>query len=209
MIGQAGGSKWPAFDTDVRLLRGNVSASVKLQRVVDDPSQNIRIMPNDQVFLVHNPKTFAVLGAAQKVSQYTFDTPTVSLAEAFSRAGGPIDTVGTPAALYLFRQEPSAVAEELVALGAAVSPDGLSPVPPGFSGGQSRVNIVYRINLNEAEGYVLARNVLMHDKDVLLISNSEGAQLLKLLTIARGFSGIASDISGFYNRNIATTVNVR
>jgi len=203
VIGQAGGSKWPASDTDVRLARGRQASTVNLQRVVDDPHENIRIRPNDQVFLIHNPKTFTVLGAAQKVSQYTFDTPDVTLAEAVGRAGGPIDTIGTPAAVYLIREETQSVAQSLIALGEAVLPDGVTVIPANIVPSVPRINVVYRVNMNETEGYVVARNVLVHDRDVILIANAEGAQLLKLLTIARGFSGIASDISGYFNRGVS------
>jgi polysaccharide biosynthesis/export protein len=211
VIGQAGGSKWPAFDTDVRVIRGVEGATVNLQHIVDQPIQNIRVRPNDQVFLIHNPKSFAILGSAQKVSQYTFDVPTVSLAEGIGRGGGPIDTIGTPSSVYLFRQERQSVAQQLVDMG-VISPDGVTPLPPGYTPPERWVNVVYRINLQEAQGYVLARNVLLHDKDVILYGNAEGAQLLKLLTIARGFSGIASDIAPAVNGATttgSTTVSFR
>ena len=120
LIGQAGGSKWPPFDTDVRVVRGSQFDTVKLQRIIDDPGQNIRISPNDQIFLFHNPMTFAVLGAAQKNSQYTFDTQKVTLADALGRAGGPIDNIGTPGAIYVFREETSRVISRLVAVGDVV-----------------------------------------------------------------------------------------
>ena len=197
VVGQAGGSKWPAPDTDVDIVRGSTRAKVKLQTVVEMPSEDIAIRPNDQIFLTHNPRSFTVLGASQKVSQYTFDVPKVSLAEAVGRAGGAIDTVGNPAAVYLFREEPTSVARSVLAVSASTPPfvqgDGHPPVP--LDG--PRVRMVYRINMASAEGYFLGQKVMMRDKDVVLIANAEGTQLLKAFTLARGVSGIASDLNLF------------
>jgi polysaccharide export outer membrane protein len=194
LIGQAGGSKWQPFDTDVRVIRGNQMSTVKLQRIVDDASQNIVVVPNDQIFLLHNPTTFAVLGAAQKVSQYTFDVPEVSIADAVSRAGGPIDSIGNPGAIYLFREEPVSVMRKLVASADVLNAGGGVVTAQNFQPEGRSVDVLYKIDLNDPEGYFLARKAWLHDRDVILMANAEGAQLLKALTIARGFTGAVGDI---------------
>ena len=51
--------------------------------------------------------------------------------------------------------------------------------------------------MRDAEGYFLAQAVQLRDKDVILVTNSETTQLLKLLAVVRGFTGIAYDL----NRN--------
>jgi polysaccharide biosynthesis/export protein len=194
LIGQAGGSKWQPFDTDVRVIRGTQMSTVKLQRIIDDASQNIVVVPNDQIFLLHSPTTFAVLGAAQKVSQYTFDVPQVSIADAVSRAGGPIDSIGNPGAIYLFREEPVSVMRELVATNEVLSAGGGVVTPQNFRPDGRAVDVLYKIDLNDPEGYFLARKAWLHDRDVILMANAEGAQLLKFLTIARGVTGGVGDI---------------
>lgn len=194
LIGQAGGSKWQPFDTDVRVIRGAQMSTVKLQRIIDDATQNIVVVPNDQIFLMHNPTTFAVLGAAQKVSQYTFDVPQVSIADAVSRAGGPIDSIGNPGAIYLFREEPASVMRELVASNEVLNAGGGGVTPQNFRPEGRTVDVLYKIDLNDPEGYFLARKSWLHDRDVILMANAEGAQLLKFLTIARGFTGAVGDI---------------
>jgi polysaccharide biosynthesis/export protein len=60
--------------------------------------------------------------------------------------------------------------------------------PPRF------VPILYRIGLRGAEGYFFAQAVQMRDKDVILVTNAETTQILKLLAVVRGFTGIAYDL---------------
>jgi polysaccharide export outer membrane protein len=182
VIAAAGGAKFPAYETYVRVIRQGKVGMALLQTVINRPDENITIRPNDQIFLTRVPRTFAVMGASQKVSQYTFDTEHVTLAEAIARAGGPIDTVGNPGGIYLFRYEPWFIAKDLPGID---KPEG---EPPPF------VPILYRIGLRNAQGYFLAQAVQMRDKDVVLVTNAETTQLQKAIAVVRGFTGIAYDL---------------
>lgn len=186
VIATAGGAKFPAYETFVRVVRGRTVGMVLLQTIVNDPSENIVVRPNDQIFLSHNARTFAVLGATQKVSQYTFDTEKVTLAEAIARAGGPIDTIGDPSGIYLFRFEPWPVAKEV--LGPSITDIGGPDAPRFFP-------ILYRVGLTNAEGFFISQSIQMRDKDIILVTNAEATQLQKLMTLVRGFTGIAFDLS--------------
>jgi polysaccharide export outer membrane protein len=185
VIAAAGGAKFPAYETYVRVIRNGHVGMVLLQTVISKPSENITVSPNDQIFLTRVPRTFSVLGATQKVSQYTFDTEKVSLAEAIARAGGPIDTIGNPGGIYLFRFEPWFIAKNVLGEKAQQ----YHGEPPPF------VPILYRADLRDADGYFLAQAVQMRDKDVILISNAETTQLQKMLAVVRGFTGIAYDLT--------------
>jgi len=186
VIAAAGGAKSPAYETYVRLVRQGRVGIVLLQTLIAKPAENIPIRPDDQIYLTRVPRTFAVLGATQKVSQYTFDTENVSLAEAIARAGGPIDTIGDPAGIYLFRFEPWAIAKDVIEQPDLANAGG---VPPAF------VPILYRIGMRDAEGYFLAQAIQMRDKDVVLVTNAEVTQLQKALAVVRSFTGIAYDLS--------------
>ena len=192
VIAAAGGAKYPAYEVYVSVVRGKQMGTVLLQTIVTNPSENIYVRPNDQIFLTRYPRTFAVLGATAKVSQYTFDTPTVTLVEAVARAGGPIDTIGDPAGIYLFRYEPLSVADKILnkdEISAAVSAVKSEGNKADF------VPLLYRVDLRGAEGYFLSQNIAMQDKDVVLVTNAEATQIQKLLTGVRGFTGIAYDLS--------------
>jgi polysaccharide biosynthesis/export protein len=185
VVAQAGGAKYPAYETYVEIVRGGHTGMALLQSVVRNPTENVIVRPNDQVFLTRIPRSFAVMGATQKVAQYPFDTERVSLAEAIARAGGPIDTVGDPGGIYLFRFEPWAVAKDVLLAANIDLGDGPHP---------DFVPILYHVGLREAEGYFYAQSMQMRDKDLVLVTNAEATQLQKMLVIARGITGIAADV---------------
>jgi polysaccharide export outer membrane protein len=186
VIAQAGGAKFPPYETYIRIVRDGEVGTILLQTVISYPSENIIIQPNDQIFLVRNPRTFVVLGASQKVSQYTFDTERVTLVEAVARSGGPIDQIGDPSGVYLFRYEPWEIARAIWS----------RPPPEVYAGGPvpKFVPILYRIGLDEAGGVFLGQSVQLRDKDVVLVTNAEPTQLQKFLAIVRGFTGVAFDL---------------
>jgi polysaccharide export outer membrane protein len=193
VVAAAGGAKYPAYDVYVTVVRDGRVETVLLQTVVANASENIYIRPNDQIFVTRHPRTFAVLGATLKVSQYTFDTARVSLAEAVARAGGPIDTVGNPSGIYLFRYEPAEIAEKILGKKAAVS--ALASAGVETVAERNFVPILYRVDFRKAGGYFLAQDINIHDKDVVLVTNAEATQLQKILTTVRGFTGIAYDLA--------------
>lgn len=185
VIALAGGPKYPPYETYVRVVRDRKVNSVLLQTIINDPSQNISVRPNDQIVLTRYPRSFAVLGATTKVSQYTFDMEKVTLAEALARAGGPIDAIGDPTGIYLFRFEPWFIAKDVLG---ADQLQAFGDAPPSF------VPVLYQLDLGSAEGYFLAQAIQMRDKDVVLISNAEATQLQKLMAVVRSFTGVAYDL---------------
>jgi polysaccharide export outer membrane protein len=185
VIGNAGGSKYPAYETYVRVLRQNYVGSVLLQTVVNNPAENISIRPNDQIYLTHYPRSFAVLGATSRVALYPFAAEKVTLAEGVAQAGGPIDTIGDPSGIYLFRFEPWSIAKEVLGPEQVAA---VGSVPPEF------VPVLYHVQLRDAAGYFAAQAIQMRDKDVVLITNAPATQLQKALAIIRGFTGIAYDL---------------
>lgn len=190
VIAAAGGAKYPAYETYVQVVRRTQVGKVLLQTVINNPAENIYVRPHDQVYLSHNPRTFAVLGATKKVSLYPFAYEKVTLAEAIAQAGGPIDQIGDPGGIYLFRFEPWFIAKDV--LPAEALPP-LAAHPPEF------VPILYKIDMRAADGYFLTQAVQMRDKDVVLVTNAPTVQLNKLMLSVRGFTGIASDLKRAVN----------
>ena len=170
-IAAAGGAPYEPGDVGVRLIRHGRSASASLQRILDTPDDDLLLEPGDELFVTHEPRTFLVLGAALKVSQYDFNTRTVSLAEAVARAGGPNDELADAAHLYLLRIEDPATVRAL--LGAAAPAVG-GPVP-----------VAYRLDLRHGPGYFLAQQLPLHDKDLVLMTNANAVELRKVFDVVR------------------------
>lgn len=190
VIALAGGPKFPAIDTDVRLQRGGQVATVPLHRINSDPHENILVRPKDAIILLRNPKTFTVMGAALRPSQYSFETEKVTVAEAVARAGGSNDAVGNVAGVYLFRYEPSDRARQVLSADRSLV-DPAAPPPSSING---YTPIMYKYNLAEADGYFAAQSTLLRNRDLILVTNADGTQLLKLFTLARGVTGAVFDL---------------
>jgi len=181
VIAEAAGAKYPDYETYVQLIRGRTTGKVLMQRVLSDPSENIHVRPYDQIFLARNPQTFAVLGATQHVATYNFNAAHVTLAEAVARGGGPLDTVGDIAGIYLLRFEPPSIARQVqAAAGGPPLPEGTGPVP-----------VAYRLNLRDASQYFLAKAIAMHDKDIVLVTDAPAVPLQKLVVLLRGVGDFA------------------
>jgi polysaccharide export outer membrane protein len=160
VIAAAGGANAPVHDTFVQLSRDGVTASVPLATLVADPGQDIFAEPGDVLTLVKRPQTYSVFGATGKNAALTFTTDRLSLTEALAKAGGLLDQRADPRAVFLFRYEPVSLVKALGEPIAAAAHDGLSP-------------IVYRLDLMEANSYLLARRFPVHDKDVIFVADAE------------------------------------
>lgn len=185
VISAAGGAKYPAYETYVQVARSGQVGKVLLQTIINNPAENITIRPRDQVYLTRNPRTYAVLGATQKVALYPFVNEKVSMTEAIAQAGGPVDAIGDPTGIYLFRFEPWPIARQILDPATLA---GFGPEPP------DTVPMLYQVDMRDAHGYFLTQAIQMRDKDVVLVTNAEATQLRKAMAIVQSIAASAYNI---------------
>lgn len=195
VIALAGGPRFSAVETDVRIIRGKVTASIPLQQVLANPEDNVVVRPSDTIVLVRNPKSFVVLGAVTKVSQNTLDMERVTLAEGIARAGGAVDAYGNLAGVYLLRSEPTALARAVMQADAGAVDSSYVDTEETRQLAGPRTRMIYRIDLTKSGGYFYAQNITLRDKDIILVANAETAQLQKAMTLIKAFTGAYFDIS--------------
>ncbi|HWD60155.1 MAG TPA: polysaccharide biosynthesis/export family protein [Stellaceae bacterium] len=186
LIAAAGGSHAPVYETFIRLSRGGVTVTIPMERLVDDPRENIYAEPGDVLTVVKAPRSFTVFGATGQNNEINFPAATLSLAEALAKAGGLQDARSDPAGVFLFRYEPVAVLEGLDRPPAAVTPDGRAPV-------------VYRLNWRDAKAYFAAARFPVEDKDVLYVANADLDELQKFFGLIGTLTAPA--ITGVVVRN--------
>jgi polysaccharide biosynthesis/export protein len=170
-IAEAGGTGLqPQEDMVVRFTRGNRSVEQLLSLIKSGSPDDLPLLPGDRIQVIRRPQSFTVFGAA-KVSQITFDNPTLTLAEAVARAGGPQDDRADPSAIFVFRY---ARAED----GTPVVPDPSKPETAHLP-----APTIYRIDLMRPASYFLAQNFTMRDKDVIYFANAASNRPAKLVSI--------------------------
>jgi polysaccharide biosynthesis/export protein len=180
-IASAGGSKWPVYESFVRVMRGGRSSSLPLQEILATPADNILMRPGDSIYVYRQPETYSAFGASGKVGQYNFDQPSINLIEAVSKAGGLADLQANADGLFLFRQIPRAQAVKLF---------------PNLPAGDGQdVDLVMRVRLDRAAGFFRAQRLQVRDKDVILATNAAIAQGAKLAAFLRNFTQAYSELT--------------
>jgi polysaccharide export outer membrane protein len=188
LVASAGGSRAPAYDSFVRLTRDGRSVTVPLSKIVSEPRQNIYLRPDDLLYVFTDPQVYTAFGAVARNATYPFQTDRLTLAEAVSRAGGPIDSRANARGVFLFRYE----RPELYARLKGVRP--ASQVPPALQ--QGGVPVVYSLDLKDPSSFFAAQRFLVRDNDLLYISNAPSTDLTKFLAIIGTALGTVSSTAG-------------
>lgn len=174
VIAAAGGTKAPAYDIFITLLRGGRSVRVPLQTILINPSENIFAMPGDVLTVAREPQTFTAFGATGKNDVLSFDAAGLSLEQAIGRAGGLNDQRADPRGVFLIRFEPTVNYDQLHV--ARPSPEPMMEVP-----------VIYRLDMHDPGAFFVARRFPMRNKDILFVSNAPATELQKLGTVISTF----------------------
>jgi polysaccharide export outer membrane protein len=167
-LAAAGGPRDPIDKVTVQLTRGSQVLSMPMERVVQEPEQNIPLAPGDVITVVHQPLSFTALGATGKNAEIDFEAKGISLTQALARVGGVQDNRADAHGVFVFRfEEPSALA----------SSEKLPRTPDG------KIPVVYRLNLEDPAAFLIAQKFPMKSKDVLYISDAPSTELQKFLSI--------------------------
>lgn len=194
-ITRAGGIKGQGWDMHVMLERAGVRQTVPFVNLIDYPSNNVYVLPRDNVYVFRQPQTFLAFGATGQQGQFDFADWRISLAEAVAKAGGLLDAQGDPAAVFLYRAEPREVA---IALGIDVSKYKTVRIP-----------VIYNANLRDPSGFFLATQVRMRNKDILYISNAQSVEIVKVLQYLRVVMATAGDGINVANDAVVLRNNIR
>jgi polysaccharide export outer membrane protein len=199
LIARAGGPKFEAIESYVTLQRDGKRVRVLLSRVVQDPSENIFIRPNDVIFITHEAPTFTALGALnQNVfgfnSEIAFDVETLSLAQAIGKAGGLNDNQSDPAEVFVYRYEDRRFLEKF----------GIDTKRFVYD----RIPTIYHINLRDPSGMLLAAGFQMHSKDIMYVANAKVVDYFKLLNLINNTAATVSNTANAVT-NVNTAVKTR
>jgi polysaccharide biosynthesis/export protein len=200
LIARAGGPKFEAIESYVTLQRDGKLVRVLLSRVVHDPRENIFVRPNDVIFVTRESPTFTALGALnQNVfgfnSEIPFDVETLTLSQAMGKAGGLNDQQSDPSEIYVYRFEERHFLEKL----------GVDTARFTFD----RIPTIYRVNLRDPSGMLLAAGFQMRSKDVMYVANAKVVDYYKLLTLINNTAGTVSNTANAVSNVNAARISVR
>lgn len=158
VITLAGGYRGAGMsDLVVRVERRGQVVEAPLEGMNYSNGGGMEMEPGDRVEILRRPRSYSMMGTANRINRYDLPTRQVSLIEALALAGGPNDNLADPAAIFLFRYEKT--------------PDG-----------EDRP-IVYHINMMKPASYFLAQKFILENKDVIYIAGAKANEPTKLLQV--------------------------
>jgi polysaccharide export outer membrane protein len=178
IISLAGGTSSPAYESFVRLTRGNVSESVLLSDVIANPRENIEVGSSDLIHVTAFPRTYMALGAALKPSEVPFAIERLSLGQAVARAGGLNDLIADPGGVYLFRFEDPSVVERI------------KPQELARFNGARKIPVIYKSDFRDPRSLFNIQAFEVLHGDLVYFANAESAQLQKFMTLIGSGVGI-------------------
>lgn len=186
IVAAAGGINAPPHETFVTLQRDGRSVTVPMQRLVQVASENIFAHPRDVLTVIRDPQTFSVFGAAGRNAVVPFEAAGITLEQALAKAGGLLDYRSDPQGVFLLRYESADVARQLDPTFQLASRD-------------TRVPVVYRINLRDTRSYFLAQTIHIRNRDMLYVANAPLNELQKVIGLFNSAASPALTASAIAN----------
>lgn len=170
VIASVGGLKTPVNKTTIQITRDGKVASLPLETVIHDPSQNVRLRANDVVTAISQSFSFTALGETGASAEVPFESTGITLAQALGRVGGLKSDRADPAGVFIFRLEDPAAADPSIAATAPRTPDG-------------RIPIIYEMNFKDPTSFFVAQSFPIRDKDVMYVSRAPLTDLQRFVAI--------------------------
>lgn len=179
VVAVAGGTRAPAHETFITLVRAGTSVRIPMQAMLTDPAENVFVRPGDVVSVAREPQTFTAAGATSQNSVVPFEAIGITLDQAIARAGGLNDTRADPGGVYVIRYEQPADYDQL----GLRRPD---------AGAFAQVPVIYRVNMRDPNGFFLARRFPIRNKDILFVSNAPLTDVQKVMSMLLPVLGLGA-----------------
>ena len=149
--------------TSIRLTRRGETRFISANDLSRDAGANIYLQTGDVIAVLQDPYRITVLGATNANAAVDFGDDGLTVAEAIGRVSGLNDYRADPRGVFVFRRAERATAD-------VNDPERTLPT-------------VYRIDVRDTQGMMLAQNFHLRDKDMLYVSNAPSVQLQKVLNM--------------------------
>jgi len=168
MLASAGGVSIRPEIAQVTVVRGNTSGSIWFEDLYDHPGHDIALRAGDRIFVEEDSRTFTALGATGTQTEVQFDSQAISAIEAIAQVGG----------VFVFRNEPQEIANQLVGRNDLI--------------GTQRV--VYVLDLTQPNGVFMARDFAIRDEDTVYVTEAPLSQFNKTIAALTGSLSAVSAI---------------
>jgi len=183
MLAAAGGVTIEPEIAQLTVTRGNQQGRVWLQDLYENPSLDVALRAGDRILVEADTRSFTALGATGAQNKVPFDTQSISAIEAIARVGGLNPNLADPTGVFVFRNEPAEIANQLLGRDDLI--------------GAQR--LVYVLDLTEPNGMFLARDFAIRDGDTVYVTEAPYTQFSKVISALTGPVSTAGAIANLSN----------
>lgn len=177
MLAAAGGVAIRPEIAQVTVVRGDHSGSIWFEDLYDHPGHDIALRAGDRIIVEEDTRTFTALGATGVQNRVQFESQSISAIEAIAQVGGLASAVADPTGVFVFRNEPEEIANQLVGRTDLI--------------GTQRV--VYVLDLTRPNGMFMARDFAIRDGDTVYVTEAPFVQFNKAIAAATGSLNAATN----------------
>ncbi|SHK96548.1 polysaccharide export outer membrane protein [Roseovarius marisflavi] len=179
MIASAGGIAIEPEVAQITVIRGDKRSKVWFRDLYKYPQFDIALRGGDRILVEADTRAYTALGATGAQARVTFETQTLSAIEAIAQVGGLTTTAADPTGVFVLRNEPADIANQVLARGDLV--------------GAQRM--IYVLDLTKPNGMFVARDFAIRDDDTIYVTEAPFAQWAKVIAALTGTLGAVGSVS--------------
>lgn len=179
MLARAGGVTVAPEIAQITVTRGSLSERIWYQDLFDNPRFDIALRGGDRILVQEDTRAFTALGATGSQNRVRFDTQTITAVEAIARVGGLNSNLADPTGVFVFRNEPAEIANQVL----------------GRTDLVGAQRMVYVLDLTEPNGLFLARDFVIRDGDTVYVTEAPFVTWSKTLGAITGSLSAAASIA--------------
>lgn len=182
MLAKAGGVILEPDVAQIKIQRQGRTGSIWLQDLYDSQMADVALKAGDRIVVEEDRRSFTSFGATAGQTQVPFSSKNLSVIEALAQVGGLNSQLADPKGIFVFREEPSYVANRVLNRTDIVSTQ----------------RFAYVLDLTAPNGMFVARDFNIRDGDTIYITEAPFVSWQKILTATIGtinFAGAAANVS--------------
>jgi len=178
MLAKAGGVVIEPEIAQITVIRNGHRGKIWLADLYENPHSDIALRPGDRILVEEDTRAFTALGATGTQNRVPFESQNLSAIEAIAQVGGLNSGLADPTGVFVFRNEPEAIARAVLGREDLI--------------GDQR--LVYVLDLTEPNGVFMARDFVIRDEDTVYVTEAPFVQWQKTLSVMSGTINTANSI---------------
>ena len=179
MLARSGGITIEPEIAQITIIRGAARGKIWFEDLYRHPELDIALRGGDKILVEQDTRSFTALGATGSQARVPFESQNLSAIEAIAQVGGLLASAADPTGVFVLRNEPEEVAEQVL----------------GRNDLEGAQRLVYVLDLTEPNGMFMARDFVIRDGDTLYVTEAPFTQWSKVITAITGTTSSAAGIT--------------